>query len=365
MRPITREEVVARSVATLGFDPEYVDLDTPEVVVDIVRWSASQRCPLTRAALRRIVVEHVGPLTTSMSDFRDSVDHAVEALLATSDLIEQSDDDGADRIYLGPPRYVRLGAGRLALLGVRPGGIPLVSSPLDELIDHRGSVRYLAPASHGWETDTVVRLLEDAGFIEVQVEEWIKAPPRTSWMDHLSTIGARLDQAVSAVSLDPATVKVFDPASRQDFYAGRWREARRGDEGMVIARRPQAYGAHRWSVLRLVNGAFTTGFDLPTNGTARACDEAWRIMAALDAKAGHPVEMRVASLPGDRRRLDFQAPLPNYLERLLSTLGNPIERGRGALLSFAVRRSDVNEVGRLFSESLWGRIGYDEGVAET
>lgn len=359
MKVITQEEAVASAVSTLGYDPEYVDLTTPEVIADTLRWTASQRCPLTRATLRRVVVDQVGPLTASESEYRESVDQVLDTLLASSDLVEQSDVEGADRIFLGPLRYLRLSSGQLLLLGVRPGGLPLVGTSLDDLVDHRGPLRFLAPERDGWETDTAVGMLEGAGFVEILVDEWIKAPPLSDWSDHLARIEAELDRSLSAVSLDPATVKIFDPRSPQGFYNGRWREVGAEDDGVVLARRPQAYGADRWSVLRLVDGSFAAGFDLPIEGALRPCDEAWRIMAAMDAREGHPIEMYVAPLPGERSRLDFFAPAPNYLERLLSTVGISVDRDRGALLSFAVNRHDVDEVARLFLQSLWGRIKQD------
>jgi hypothetical protein len=150
-------------------------------------------------------------------------------------------------------------------------------------------------------------------------------------------------------------VTILDPSAPVRFYRGRWRTPKKADDGIFVARRPQAYGADLWCFAEVSTGAVTRLIDLPvTVSVAPASDEAWRLQAALDAEAGHPQLFRVRGRElTDAALLDLFSPLPSWAQRRLDAIGKPLLRSRGALLSYRIPREELDEELQFLVNMLW------------
>ena len=76
-------------------------------------------------------------------------------------------------------------------------------------------------------------------------------------------------------------------------------------------------------------------------------------MAAIDAVSGSPGVVSVVPLPGTRARLDFDAPLPAWLQRHLTFFVYPVLRSKGALFSFSVEEDALGHIRELVEQKLW------------
>ena len=296
----------------------------------------------------------------------DSVPDVIEQLVSVGDLVEREIDrqgiNQAAMLLIGMPRYVAISERLVVLLGARPDGVPPVSDELATHIERNGCVRYLR-FPEGLDADMLAQL-RDEGVREIKIEHWLRSPNTETADRFLRQISIHLDAAIAPGELDDAVM--FDPSLPRRHYRSRWRPLRHPPDGTLVLRRPQAYGADRWSVARAKDGMVQRLFDLPLEGHGdRACDEAWRVMAAIDVLSGSPGVVSVAPLSGTRARLDFDAPLPAWLQRHLAFFGYPVPRSNGALFSFSVEEDVLGRVRELVEQKLWyawteGREGQRE-----
>jgi hypothetical protein len=89
----------------------------------------------------------------------------------------------------------------------------------------------------------------------------------------------------------------------------------------------------------------------------RACDEAWILQAALDAKRGSPQRFSIRSHQSGVS-LSVYSPLPGWIMRAWDVLGTQVtvERGAGRSPLITYRFADdriVGEQAALLEKSLW------------
>ena len=354
VRCVAPSEIASRSLEVLGLNADDADFSFVEVLAEAARRVVSMRGPISRSRAVRLVREPLRGLPGVDEATMDSVPDVIEQLVSVGDLVEHDiDRQGFSQVamlLIGMPRYVAISERRVVLLGARPDGVSPVSDELATHIERNGCVRYLR-LPEGLDVDMLAQL-RDEGVKEIKTEHWMRSP-NTETADHLvRQISSHLDAAIAPGELDGAVM--FDPSRPRHHYRGRWQPLRHPPDGILLLRRPQAYGADRWSVARASDGMVRRLLDLPLQAHGdRACDEAWRIMAAIDALSGNPGVVSVAPSSGTRVRLDFDAPLPAWLQRHLTFLGYPVPRATGALFSFGVEQDALGHVRELVEQKLW------------
>ena len=354
LRSIDSNEVASRSLEVLGLDADYIDFSFPEALAEAARRVVSMRGPISKSAAVRLVREPIRGLPDVDYAVLESVPDVIEQLVSVGDLVESEiDRQGliqASMLLIGMPRYVAINKRLVVLLGCRPDGVLPVSDELATYIERNGSVRYLR-FPEGQEADLLVQLREE-GVREIKTEHWLRLPNTETTDRFLTRISNHLDAAIPPGELEGAVM--FDPSQPRRHYRSRWRPIRHPPDGTLVLRRPQAYGADRWSVARAKDGLVQRLVDLPLEGRGdRACDEAWRVMAAIDADSGSPGVVSVVPLSGTRARLDFDAPLTAWLHRHLAFFGYPVLRSNGALFSFSVEDEALGQVRELVEQKLW------------
>lgn len=353
---ISLEEVYATAIRSLGLDEQSVALDYPEAIAASLRRAASFLCPTTPRVLVDTVREVLTPVLPQPPE-RDDLMDLVDQLISTGDLLELTEmttDRKARLLYLGPPSFVEKSAGRYLLTGIRPLGAPLVSG--DFAIDCEGHTRTVTLDPDGAETR-----LRATGLHKITTAQWIGRPTVTTAAEYVGQIRQRLSVARAAGFVDGLTI--IDPATRPTYYRGRWRTPAPGDTGDFVGRRPQAYGADLWCVVRLVDGLPDRLLDLPLDSfVAPARDDAWRLQTAIDAVNKVPLVYRTRKFPNTEPAehiVDFFSPLPTWAERYLEFVGMSLDKSQGALFSYRVPASALAGITSLLTETLWMRTAID------
>lgn len=358
MREVRPDEVNASGVRVLGFDSDYVDFDTPEVLASVVRWTAAQHCPTSPARLRKVVTDHIGPvIERDEAALASDVADMIEQLVATSDLVE-CQEGGTTELRLGSPRFVRVSDQDFIVLGCAPAGEGLVSESIQSAVSPDGPIRHIDPELLGATADELRDSLRSEGLVEITTVDWVRGPRECPWQEFLDQATVLAEQGLAGSGLPLTTISVFDPTSDPRFYPRRWRPPQADDDGLFVGRRPQAWGSDLWFLGLFAEGRLNKVKDLPYAGwLGRACDQAWRVLAALDASKGHPTTMRVYDQSRSRVRLEFDTPLPMFFERLILSFGSSVARSPGSLLTYSVRRPAADEIIKQWRAALWGQVG--------
>lgn len=354
---LTTADVAGRSLGALGLDPNATDVSSPEAIYASLRRSASFLCPATPRQLVDAVRDALAPLYPVGLSAREDVMDQLDLLVTVGDLLELRDPaSNARRIYLGPPSFVVKSPDSYLLLGVRPFGAPLVDSSLSSKILYEGHTRTLA-----MEADAAIAWLTAAGLRELKLDQWLQRPHPQRPGEVLAELRNRLSAAGPTGQVEGLTL--IDPAAPVRYYRGRWRGPKADDDGDFVARRPQAYGADLWCMVRLQFGQPIALVDLPLDPTATGRDEAWRLQAALDAERGVPQLFRTQ----ERGRtsashvVDLFGPIPGWAERYLELTGSPLNRSSGALLSYRIPTSVAADAKAFLVEMLWMTTMDEEG----
>ena len=366
VRSVSSHAVSSRALEVLGLDAGYVDFSFPEALAEAARRVVSMRGPISKSGVVRLVREPLRGLPGVDAAIMESVPDVIEQLVSVGDLVESEIDrqglNQAAVLLIGMPRYVAISERLVVLLGSRPDGVPPISDELATHIERNGSVRYLR-FPEGLEADMLAQL-QGEGVREIKTEHWLRSPNTETTDLYLTRISNHLDAAIAPGELEGAVM--FDPLQPRRHYRSRWRPLHHPPDGTLVLRRPQAYGADLWSVARAKDGLVQRLVDLPLEGRGdRACDEAWRVMAAIDADSGSPGVVSVVPLSGTRARLDFDAPLPAWLQRHLAFFGYPLLRSNGALFSFSIEEDALDQIRDLVEHKLWyvwaeGTVGQRE-----
>ncbi|GAA1137791.1 hypothetical protein GCM10009651_22300 [Microbacterium natoriense] len=347
----TAGEISEIAIETLGLSGQGVGMNSPEAIAASMRRIASLLCPTTPRILIDATVEILAPVLPD-APARDTLMSILERLISSGDLVELRDveDRPGRMLYLGPPSFVMMSPGRYMVTGIRPLAEPLLSTDL--AVQHVGHTRTVTLESADAE-----KVLRAQGLHRVSASQWIGQPAVAPAPTYVAAYAARLDSARPAGAVDGLTI--IDPAAPVRNYRRRWRPPTAGDMGDVVGRRPQAYGADQWCVVRLREGAPVTLVDLPVEaGPALGRDSAWRVQAAIDTVRGAPQIYRVRLIPGDAEQdhiVDLFSPLPSWADRYLDLVGIPVDRSADALLSYRVPRTALPGIDAVLTDTLWMR----------
>jgi hypothetical protein len=338
------------AIETLGLAPSAIDLTSTEALAASLRRAASFMCPTSPGRLVDAVHGAVQPLA-GVSVSRSDVAEVLEQLVGSGDLLELRHDNGRSTrlLYLAPPSFIERGPGHYLLLGIRPFDAPLIQDDLAGEIDYEGHTRSIRlDATNG------AAELAERGLRAVAKERWVSQPAAESPVALIDRYQVRLDVASEAGELDG--IQLLDPTASVRYYTGRWRTPDSGDTGDFISRRPQAYGADLWCLIRFEDGAPKRLIEFPVNDpVVPGRDEAWRYQAAVDALRSVPQRFRrrASGSPGDDSIFDFFSPLPGFAERYLQLTGLALGRTEGALFSFRVPSGSREDATKFLADTLW------------
>jgi hypothetical protein len=347
---LTAETAASAAIETLGLDSSAVDLTSTEALAASLRRAASFMCPTSPGRLIDAVHGAVQPLSVA-SISRADVAEILEQMVGSGDLLELRHANGRTTrlLYLAPPSFIEHQPGHHLLLGIRPFGVPLIEDDLASEIDYEGHTRSIrfdgadGPAELG-----------ERGLRAVAKDRWVSRPAAEAPAALIDRYRVRLNVAGETGELDG--IQVLDPTASVRYYTGRWRNPGPGDTGDFIARRPQAYGADLWCLIRFVGGAPKRLIELPVNDpVVPGRDEAWRYQAADDAARGLPQRFRrrASGSPGDALIFDFFSPLPGFAERYLQLAGLALGKTPGALFSFRVPLGASDDAATFLADMLW------------
>jgi len=346
---LTSEAAASAAVETLGLDPAAVDLTSPEAIAASLRRAASFMCPTSPGRLVDAVQGVIQPLGIGEVSRADVAD-ILEQLVAAGDLLELRHDSGRSTrlLYLAPPSFIERQPGDYLLMGIRPFGVPLIEDELTNAIAYEGHTRSLT-----LDPGEGPKQLLERGLRAVAKERWVSRPAVEPAAVLIARYRVRLDVAGDAGQLEG--LQLLDPASSVRYYTGRWRPPAAIDTGDFIARRPQAYGADLWCLIRFQAGEPQRLIELPVNDpVVPGRDEAWRYQAAVDAERGVSQRFRIrASVVAGDDNFDFFSPLPGFAERYLQLAGLTLGKTPGALFSFRVPRGASGDVEAFLTDMLW------------
>jgi hypothetical protein len=171
-----------------------------------------------------------------------------------------------------------------------------------------GGLRYLTTD----ESQSIYETLPRMGLQELSEEQWLSSPETRSSYQLIEQLKAMMD----AHGRQDRLVGVRWLTSPHDScpYRERWREETT-DEGLLIARAPQPYGADAWYLAE--RGSKPTRFlQLPLDEFPRdrGCDLAWRVQLALDSVADRPARYEIVTDQNSTKlRVSFPIPSPERL----------------------------------------------------
>ena len=347
---LTGGSASALAVATLGLDADAVGLTSTEALAASLRRAASFLCPTSPSRLVDAVLGALKPIHGHELKRPDVVD-LLDQLVASGDLLELRSGSGVSTrlLYLAPPSYIERVPGTYLLTGVRPFGAPLIGGELAETIEYEGHTRILT-----LEPTQADAELRSWGLQPVKKDRWFSSPSVAVPADFIEKHKARLAVAPEAGQI--SGLVILDPTSRVRYYQGRWRASGPADTGDFVARRPQAYGADLWCLVRLQDGEPQQLLEFPMNDPAvPGRDEAWRYQAAVDALRGMPQQFRIrqGGSPSDDMTIDFFSPLPGFAERYMQFAGLALGKTPGALFSFRLPAAAVGGVTTFLTDMLW------------
>lgn len=346
---LTQTDLEATAVALLGLDHESTGLLSIEGLCASIRRAASLLCPATPRQLVDAVLEVLRPLSPDLK--RDAVAETLDLVVSIGDLLElRSAESAVRQLYLAPPSYVTVRPGRHLLIGVRPNASPIDDESLiGASVEYEAHTRFLT-----LETDNPAASLAGAGLHRMTAEQWARVPreePASTLIERAAFL-LRQHQMPGEIQ----GLEIIDPTTQVQYYVGRWRELTSSDDGMLVGRRPQAYGAPVWCVLDVAGGIPRAVLDFPVDSSVMpGWDEARHLQAAIDHDRGQPQVFRIRSsgLPDGSRLLDLFAPLPSWAERYITLVGIPMSRSKGALLTYRVPLDAEESLTGLLSKSLW------------
>jgi hypothetical protein len=345
---LSPDEASRLAVATLKLDVDGVDLKSCEGVSASLRRAASFMCPTSPSRLIDAVLGVIRPLHVHEPS-RDEVVDVLELLVASGDLLELRRDSGRSTrlLYLAPPSYIERTPGTYLLMGIRPFDAPLVEDNLALNIDYESHTRILK-----LDPLTATSRLAALGLQDLPKDRWVASPASEPPANLIGRYRARLAVAGEAGRLDG--LSILDPSSSVRYYRGRWRSPTSSDTGDFIARRPQAYGADLWCVLRLQAGVAQRLIELPVDDpVVPGRDEAWRYQAAVDALGGVPQRFRIRPGLTPDATFDFFSPLPGFAERYMQLVGLSLGKTPGALFSYRVLHGATGDVAAFLTDMLW------------
>jgi hypothetical protein len=284
-------------------------------------------------------------------ELREKIENAVEGAIANGDLLELNQvavEDEAVKgtwVFPAPPGFVARRDGAALIVGMPPDDISVLPPDLAERVVYN---RYGRRIDAQQDEDLNAKLTA-LGFVRHAEDAWLRSPPEQHARDVVSKVRARLEGQPPSGEIPELTILKPDLDVR--YYRGRWARPK-NEDGMFVARRPQAHGAPLWGVVRLQEGKALAFIDFPTRAARwRGCDEAWHVQMALDC--GNGVSQRYRIRPSaEGAILDFYSPIPAWAERRLNVVGHPCPQEK-CLFSYWIPTQSLGSEEEYLQKRLW------------
>lgn len=346
---LTDADVLATARTSLGL-PIPGEIDEIYIAASLRRL-AGFMCPCSPKTLIGSMVDSHRSMKQNDNVFLDRIESVLESLVAIGDLLELSDVTTLDEtvkstwVFAAPPSFVLRPSGNAFLLGVSADETTPLPVDLRGRMKYRGVARSIDPMP----SEALETTLRGMGLRELSMEIWLRYPKLQSATAVIRDLDAKLSAQGACGEI--ADVRILDHTRDARRYRDRW-GAPMSQSGRFIVRRPQAYGADLWGYAELREGKPAKLIDFPPPGVRwRGCDMAWRVQMAIDALAGKAQKFDVEVSDGVAR-LDFFAPIPDWAQRRLSTIGEQTEP-RACLLSFIVPEKDLNSEEQFLRDHLF------------
>jgi len=363
---LTAEEVRSELPGLLVEGRNDLELDSPEVLAQLVRRVASFRCPMTERELITGVLEGLEGLLGEdrLVDLKGVLrtehgDGLIEDLICCGDLrdVTPTGEEGRStgkQLYLGAPAFLRRDNGDCLMIGIRSEGRHLLAGLEDreDRIEYTGHVRWFRAI----DGESPAPRLSRIGLRKLDEHEWLKCPQRLTSEELLREYDRLLnrERPLSGGQIEGLTL--FDSGRPSGNYRSRWREPTGRDTGRYVAKRPQAFSADRWCYVEVESGLVRLAIDLPLlDPWAHGWDEAWRLLAAIDKKHDHPPVVKVTQQESGEYLLKISTPPPGWAKRRLALIGRVIPPETG-WPSWCLGQDVVEEETRFLERMMFCRV---------
>lgn len=348
---LDRAATIERAAGSMGL--QGADLSTDALIAQALRRTIFIAAPCSYRTARSLTVSALSPLFDDPDVLKTSVEDILNDLVAMGDIFEMQREAtlGFETVLRpAPPAFVARDDATFVLLGVAGDEItPHLDYPVHY---HASGLRMITAQGK----EACREALLGIGLIDLPKRTWMHAPTIVSAREHVDFWKAQLPGATHPEKIEG--LQFLDGQSSSSFYKARWKPLSNQQCGIFVARRPQRYGAELWCLADVKDGFVHRFIDIhPRDRRFRACDEAWRLQAAMDNLAGSPQRVLVKRHDG-RAVLCFTAPLPLWATRRLSLIGEQIMQ-KGALLAFELYQNNLEEELRWLEDILW--LAREEG----
>ena len=351
LRIITIEEANRIAINDLRLDSDSLDLTSIEGISGLVRKVAGFKCPCTT----RELLNEVNSLLTSLVPDKtlESIPEIIDSMISYGDLLELSIIESGKRrhkLFCAPPSFVKILENTILLLGIVPDHFSPLPRELESEIISTNHVRKLSNISQD-----DIKVLIDSGLLEFSANYWQRSPKQENSKKFLENLNQSLDTKGGPSSEED--FQILQSVSKSvsvKYYKGRW-GALGKKSGHFIARRQRKYGNPLWCYILADSGKVEKVLNLPLDvdeTNMRGCDEAWRILLALDDCAGHPQEFYTEEGSNNQIIIDYFSPLPRWATRRWDALGTPV-LSRKALFSYSFSREIADGEIKYCNNMLW------------
>ena len=270
------------------------------------------------------IVDSLEILVDPSTPVRELVEDTLAAMVGYGDLIEVREGEsprGYPRtlLYAAPPTFVLRRDRAAFLIGITPDQTTSLPEALAGLVEHSRHVRRLRVSNH----EHLRSQLKQYGLVELPLEKWLDLPESIDAKEYISQFDTALTMASNPGEL--VNLSILDSLRPVRYWPRRWVEPA-SHTGRFVARRRQRYGSDLWCYVQLEAGSAVKLLDLPlAGGRWRACDEAWRVQAAIDAVRASPQQFSLKSGSAKHIRiLQLFSPIPLWMQRRLDYAGDPV-----------------------------------------
>lgn len=305
--------------------------------------------PSSSRTVCSLVMNSLGPLSDDPGNLKTLIYDIIDDLVNMGDVLEMRDEIAGETNFIlrpAPPAFVLRSDGTFIIVGVAGDDVTPPQVNDFNLVYYSSGLRTLTPTN----TQSCRQTLIDLGLIELPMITWLRAPVSITADQLVKSWVCRLPNDIHPEKIE--NFEIIDTSKSTSYYKGRWQSLNEQHAGIYIARRPQRYGARLWCFAEIRDGLVQRFVDIHSGDARfRDCDEAWRLLAAMDALSGSPQQVRVVH-EKEMTVLSFTSPLPSWAIRRLSLVGKRLKPHR-ALMGFTLPLQNSEEELRWLEETLW------------
>ncbi|MFH0722039.1 hypothetical protein WMC73_22805 [Citrobacter braakii] len=344
---LSRADCLKYSSRSLGLS-DMQKLDNA-LIAQALRRTVFIEAPCSIRTVCSLVMNSLSPLSDEPENLKTLIYDIIDDLVNMGDLLEMRDEiAGETNLVLrpAPPAFVLRIDGTFIIVGVAGDDVTPPQVNDFNLVYYSSGLRTLTPSN----TQSCRQTLIDLGLIELPMITWLRAPVSITADKLVKSWISRLPNDINPEKIE--NFEIIDISKATSYYKGRWQPLNEQHAGVYIARRPQRYGERLWCVAEIRDGLVQRFVDIHSEDARfRDCDEAWRLLAAMDALSDSPQQVRVV-YEKEMTVMSFTSPLPSWAIRRLSLVGKRLQPHR-ALMEFTLPLQNSEEELRWLEETLW------------